>query len=659
MRRPNTWVRGPLGARKLVAVTTLAALVAGCGSSPASQAPAASRSASPPIESGAPAKLGEAEVARGGTLRVVVPAAQGTEALTNPGETFLDPQVGMGPGDFGSSWELHRCCLARTLYSHNGRSIEEGGARLEPDLAVALPEVSVDGLTWAIRLKEGLHYGPPLQDVEITARDFVRSLHRLLAAGLYEVSFFAWEYSDIEGAAEYTAGEAATITGLEAPDDHTLVIHLTAPAGGLGARLAEPASAPIPPDPLHPDAPFGIAEGADAGYGRFLVASGPYMLEGSEAIDFSVPAADRAPVAGIASGRLTLVRNPSWDPRTDALRPAYADRIEITPVDTIEAAVAAIDDGTADLVWPVGGNVPSIPADVYAAFQGDPQRGLVHLDAGSAVRNVIMNVAAPPFDDIHVRQALNYAIDKQHLVDLQGGAVGSEATGHLLPDYLEDGLLVDYDPYATPGHRGDLAAARAEMMQSRYDTNGDGLCDLSACEHVRAATREPYDGVTRAVAGDLEALGIHLDVEVLPRDDFFGLSYDPRAKVPLFVGLGFKSNLIAGAPWLLMFDGRVSITDDWGNTWLVGATPEQLRSWGYETTEVPNVDERMSACQPLTGAAQFQCVASADQYLMENVVPMVPYSQDRYAAITSPRILTYGFDELTGLTALDQLALAP
>jgi ABC-type transport system substrate-binding protein len=650
--------RGPRRARALAAVMVAIALVAGCGSSPASQAPPASSAPSPPGASGPPAATGAA-VERGGTLRVVVPAAQGAEALSDPGESFLDPQVGMGPGDFGGSWELQRCCLARTLYSHNGRSVEEGGARLQPDIAAALPEVSADGLTWTIPLRDGLHYGPPLEDVEITARDFVRSLHRLLAAGVYEASWFAWEFSDIEGAAAYTAGEAASITGLEAPDDHTLVINLTAPAGGLGARLAEPASAPVPPDPLHPDAPFGIAEGADGGYGRFLISSGPYMLEGSEALDFSVPAADRAAVAGIASGRLTLVRNPSWDPASDELRPAYADRIEITPVETIEDALAAIDAGTADLVWPVGGNVPSIPAAVYAALKGDPQRGLVHVDGGGVVRNVITNVAAPPFDDIHVRKALNYAIDKQHLVDLQGGAVGSVATGHLVPDYLEDGLLVDYDPYATPGHRGDLAAARAEMRQSRYDTNGDGLCDLPACEHVRAATREPYDEVTRAVAGDLEALGINLDVEVLPRDDFFGLSSDPRAKVPLFVGLGYKSNHIAGAPWLLQFDGRVAIADDWGNTWLVGATPEQLSSWGYETTEVPNVDERMAACQPLVGAAQFQCVASADQYLMENVVPMVPYSQDRYAAITSPRVLTYGFDELTGVTALDQLALAP
>jgi hypothetical protein len=45
---------------------------------------------------------------------------------------------------------------------------------------------------------------------------------------------------------------------------------------------------------------------------------------------------------------------------------------------------------------------------------------------------------------------------------------------------------------------------------------------------------------------------------------------------------------------------------------------------------------------------------------METVVPWVPYSQDRSTTLTSPRVLTYGFDELTGTTpSLDQIALQP
>src|SRR4029453_17562427 len=76
-------------------------------------------------------------------------------------------------------------------------------------------------------------------------------------------------------------------------------------------------------------------------YGRFLVASGPYVIGGSEDLDFSVPPQQQEPASGFVPptlndagrvtepGSLVLVRNPSWDPATDGLRPAYPDRIEM------------------------------------------------------------------------------------------------------------------------------------------------------------------------------------------------------------------------------------------------------------------------------------------------------------------------------------------
>ena len=120
---------------------------------------------------------------RGGTVRVVM--APGDPALRDPSPDVLDPQV---DGSLWLSTELWRCCLVRTLLSHNGRSAGDGGARLRPDLAEALPEVSADGLTWTFHLRPGLHYGPPLGSVEITAGDFVRGFHRLLAPSMGAMS---------------------------------------------------------------------------------------------------------------------------------------------------------------------------------------------------------------------------------------------------------------------------------------------------------------------------------------------------------------------------------------------------------------------------------------------------------------------------------------
>src|SRR2546430_10665120 len=49
--------------------------------------------------------------------------------------------------------------------------------------------------------------------------------------------------------------------------------------------LFRSATAPIPPSPSDPNAMLGVATGHDDDYGRFLVASGPYMFKGSEALD--------------------------------------------------------------------------------------------------------------------------------------------------------------------------------------------------------------------------------------------------------------------------------------------------------------------------------------------------------------------------------------
>jgi ABC-type transport system substrate-binding protein len=185
--------------------------------------------------------------------------------------------------------------------------------------------VSSDGLTWTFHLQAGIRYAPPLQNVEIKAQDFVRALEREARLGTPAAGGYSSYFSVIQGFDAFAQKQAGSISGLQAPDDHTLRVQLSQPASDLGFRLALPATAPIPPDPANLSAEFGAAEGHDAGYGRFLVASGPYKVEGSEHIDPSSPIGEQAPVSGFVPGTsLTLVRSPSWNRSTDDLREAYA-----------------------------------------------------------------------------------------------------------------------------------------------------------------------------------------------------------------------------------------------------------------------------------------------------------------------------------------------
>ena len=137
-------------------VVALALVAAGCTSHHAH--------ATGPSSAGSP-------IPRGGTLRVVVPPAPASALEQGSG---IDPQKAY----FVDSWELFRCCLLRTLLSYKGAPTAQGGAVLHPDLAASMPSLSSDGLTWTFRLKLGLHYAPPLDQVEIRAQDIIRALER-------------------------------------------------------------------------------------------------------------------------------------------------------------------------------------------------------------------------------------------------------------------------------------------------------------------------------------------------------------------------------------------------------------------------------------------------------------------------------------------------
>ena len=588
---------------------------------------------------------------RGGTLRVLMPPlvdplATGAPALDPQGETFI------------ASGELFRCCLARSLLGYNGQSTEQGGAEVRPDLASAMPAISPDGLTWTFHLKRDLHYAPPLQQVVITSQDVVRGIERSLRSATCP-GCYASLIPDVTGAPDYAAGRSDTIAGLETPTSTTLVVHLTAPAGDLGNRLAAAPVVPVPPSPTDPSSPFGVATGHDQDYGRFLVSSGPYMLEGADAVDFSQAPTAQQPASGFVPGHsITLVRNPSWHADSDPLRPAYPDRIEITMTGTIEADAAKVDAGAADLVFSVG-PPPRIPLDQFNRYQSDPSlRQRLHVNTTDFVRVILMNLALPPFDDVHVRKAVSYAIDKDRLLKLRGGPAVGQIAGHIFLDSVEDNLLVDYDPYRTSSRAEAMSKAADEMRQSGYDSDHDGRCDAPACQHVKALTPPLQAVLIKAVEQDLHQIGIAADI--VSSETIFDTLEQPTTHVALGVSIGLGIGPILNGSGIASYFTASALDDKHSGNWsLVGASPQQLRRWRYSVRSVPGVDAKYNQCLPLTGQAQFRCWAEMDQQLMEQVVPWVPLVFEALDQVVSARVVSYSFDQSNALPALDRIALKP
>jgi peptide/nickel transport system substrate-binding protein len=593
-----------------------------------------------------PPKRPQESTPRGGTLKAILAPL--------PDPFTLDPQR-----DYAAEpWGFFRCCLLRTLLSYPGLPTARGGAELKPDLAASPPDVSSDGLTWTFRIKRGLRYGPPFTNTEILASDIVRALERVARVGGDAYPFY---YAVIEGFPEVVSGKAESISGLEAPDDHTLVIHLTQPTGDLGYRLALPAAAPIPP--VSSGAALGSAEGHEE-YGRFLVASGPYTIEGSDELDFSLSPEEQPPLSGFDPGiSLTLVRNPSWRARTDPLRPAYPDRIEVSFLDSQREAAEQVARGDADVVLGLG-PPPQVPNDIIEQYRNDPSLSKrIVIGPRDLIVYATMNLAVPPFDDIHVRKAVNLAIDKAEFLDIHGGRAIGKVTGHVILNSLENNLLLNYDPYATPASAGNLDSARQEMALSRYDRDGDGLCDDPVCRNVLAVAAKLEGGVGRkegeAFASDLKALGISLDLRVLDFGPFFTRLSDPRRHVALGINAGWIKDFPAAGSFVLPLFSRNGLgVSACCNYSLVGATSEELRSWGYKVTSVPSVEEKVSDCVPLIGGEQVRCYAELDQQIMEQIVPWVPLLVENHVYIVSRRVASTSFDQFATQPAVDRTALS-
>lgn len=597
----------------------------------------------------------------GGTLRIAVPH----DIVPPSSLASSDPEIAanaLDPHFF--SWydaqELQRCCLTRTLVSYTGTPTDRDGTVLQPDLAAALPEVSSDELTWTFRIRPGIHYGPPLDDTEITAGDFVRALHRVLPIHAQLGGFATLTQLGIVGVPEFLAGEASTVSGFETPDPYTLRIRLERPAGDLPARFALSDTAPIPPSPADPSAPIGIASGHDDDYGLFAVATGPYMIEGSELVDLSLPPDQQVPAAGYVPGTsLTLVRNPSWDRATDELRPAHVDRIEITIGGTLDDASARLDAGEIDFVFNAG-SPPQSPLEQIERYAADPALGRVEAHSRDILRYIEMNLALPPLDDIHVRRAINLVIDKAGLIELGGGRTGQVA-GHMVLDSLEDNLLLEYDPYATPGSHGDPDAARRQMRESDYDRDGDGRCDDPACASLSMVTFRLTPDEAELIASNLAELGITAEiVGSFPPDDAVGMFHDPAQRIGLLAGGPWaKDTLNAAHFFRSVLDSRWSLGDDFTNGNMVGASQELLERWGYDPIDLPNLDERIDVCLARPSSRQAECWAELDQFVMENVVPWVPLVFESYVHTVSSRVVHYSFDQFVAQPALDQMAVGP
>ena len=269
---------------------------------------------------GGPVTIGD--VAKGGTYRIANTDFAQSDGFDPTGEYF------------GSAWTIYNSLMLRTLVSYPFTA-GPAGNELVADLATDMPEPTDGGLKYTFTIKPGIKFGPPVNR-DVTSKDVAYAFQRIATSSVG--AQYANYYQVIKGLPEYTAGKAKTITGIETPDDSTISFTLTEPTGDFLYRLAMPATAPIPQE-------VAKCYTQAAEYGRYVIASGPYMIDGSDKLDIS-SCKTQKPISGFNPNTgLNLVRNPNYDPATDdtEIRQSNPDRFEISVNTNLDNIFAKIE----------------------------------------------------------------------------------------------------------------------------------------------------------------------------------------------------------------------------------------------------------------------------------------------------------------------------
>jgi peptide/nickel transport system substrate-binding protein len=468
----------------------LIAAVAACGSSSSSSG-------------GGNSNKGSASDLKSATA--IKPGKQGGKLtmLTSGDIDYLDP--GQDYYTFGYQVQY---AINRTLYSFKPDNSETP----IPDLATGPPQISKDNKTITVHIKPNIKYAPPVNRV-VTTKDIKYAFDRAFSKNV--PSGYAGTYfSSIVGTPQAGVGPIKPISGIQTPNDTTIVFHLKSPNAPLVSQaLVMPITTPVPEEYAKPfDAKL------PSTYDSYVAFIGPYMVKNDP---------KTGKVVGRVPGKsIDIVRNPNWVKSTD-YRPAYLDEIFIQEGnnDLASAARRAVQGQSTiccDSAQP--------PAQVLKqAIQRDPSQ-VLFIPAGGT-HYISFNTTVAPFNNINIRKAIIAASDRNALRLTAGGAItGPIATGFIppgIPGFDEAGGLkqdTDLDFLAHP--QGDPAVAKKYMLLAKKQDaslpiNSNGQWTGSAKILTIATNADPGKKTAEVFQNQMGKLGFNLNLREVPQDTLY------------------------------------------------------------------------------------------------------------------------------------------
>jgi peptide/nickel transport system substrate-binding protein len=394
---------------------------------------------------------------------------------------------------------------ARQLLTYRNSASFQTQIKLVPDIATAVPTtankgISNGGKTYTLHLKSGVKWNssPPRQ---VTAADFVREFKLLCnpasptgAPGYYTSTIVGMKaYCD--GFAKVKASAPAIaayvnkhpLAGVSAPNPTTVVFKLVSPAPDFPNILAMSFSSARPVEYMKyvPDS---------AQMRQHTLSDGPYMI-----------------TKYVPTKEFELARNPAWNPKTDPLRHAYVDAMSVTEGLTQDSVQQQIQAGTGDMEWDVTPPTQDLP-QLFAA--GD-KRLIVGPTGYDVALNtyLALNQYAGPMKKKLVREAVEYAVDKNAVVQIYGGSKIAAATNQvILPGNV--GYIQNYNPYPNNNGAGDPNKAKALLKAAGYP-NGLTI-------KLLYSTNDPAPRIAQSLQASLGKAGFNVKLVSATQSDFYG-----------------------------------------------------------------------------------------------------------------------------------------
>ncbi|MGO7540471.1 ABC transporter substrate-binding protein [Rhizobium ruizarguesonis] len=362
--------------------------------------------------------------------------------------TTLDPAIGYD----WVNWSMIKSLYSRLM------DYAPGTPNPVPSLAESFT-VSPDGLTYTFKLHKGVKFS---NGREVVASDVKYSIERAVDPKTQGPG--AGFFGAIKGFEDETGGKMTTLSGIETPDDSTVIFNLSRPDATFLHVLAINFASVVPKEAV---------EAAAGDFGKKPVGSGTFILK-----DWTI------------GQQLVFERNKDYFVKGVP----YIDSFKVEVGQEPLVALLRLQKGEVDIAG------DGIPPAKFLEIKNSADGAQMIVDGEQLHTGYItLNTKVKPFDNVKVRQALNMAINKDRITRILNGRA-TPANQPLPP------LMPGYDKAFT-GYAYDVAKAKALLAEAGYPGGFETV--------LYSTNTDPQPRIAQAIQQDLAAVGVQAEVRAL------------------------------------------------------------------------------------------------------------------------------------------------